>query len=819
MTDADGDNVPPGPPNAILGPTSNIFYALASETSVWTYVLHHPDPTLNSGTECVGLWPLEALCLAILLDEGIRCDVALVVAFARCLKTAGHISSIDVHTRREVARRDAREAARSKYRRGFGRPKCVHISNEELDRREVEIPMIRRYSALMKYSENQSTFSEESFDFSDVYGSIAIGQLPPKTSTTFDDEYDADLVHFLWTVPFTDSLDIAIIIITAAVNAVQDDTYFSDFTPDKLISLIMNHDRKWFKLLTSIVFGSQPLRAAMQQWVPWEILWNCCRSAEDAVLLVRTFEIPSSQEDFIDYYSDVTKLSCHHMAIIYAVHEELGLLDKIDFVRLFGDLDLELDAIEFIRRKGHYDELFSDATAWLGCLQLPDNYVTVELFRYVKSVGASFEGAAGVFGASLTISHNMFFADRFELLKFCIENDPIFPSGFSPSTVLDLLFKCSGFVDDEASCPWSLAIVKYIHELAVQHNLLGPDPVTGESLLTVAVRHVAYVCLTLGFVDVNGEPTIVWRYGKADGCEVIDTRVDHYPATVRFLAHGDPQPLLALFRAIEQGAILVVDCLCKEFNFDLHAVRHPVNGKLVKEFVLEKCNSDSPTLDYMVTMGVFDNCVEVSGRSLLQLACERTNRAGEPNIVHAVRFWRNTDLDPFESVDGKSLLHVLADAGHDLQTVCAFMWCMCDRWAADSRWKEMVCDFLLKVAKGAIQLGLEVAYRTRYRFYLVSLDDPGVAEAEAAQAIKDHYSFDIRWYARMFFIIQRAGVVESKVESSVFLQQCIVAAREIDHQIFIAAASTDYTMDSELTFQTAHELAETILSTGTVERT
>ena len=175
MTAVDDSDGPPRLPNAILGPTSNIFYALASETPVWTYVLHHPDPTLNSaGPKCVGLWPLEALCLALLLDEGIRCDVALVVAFARCLKTVGHILSIDLHTRSEVALRDAaREVIRKFTSDPRNRARSIEhleLSDEDFQlapdamaRLNVELPGIRRYSALMKYSENEGTFSKESF--------------------------------------------------------------------------------------------------------------------------------------------------------------------------------------------------------------------------------------------------------------------------------------------------------------------------------------------------------------------------------------------------------------------------------------------------------------------------------------------------------------------------------------------------------------------------------------------------------------------------------------------------------------------------------
>ena len=303
---------------------------------------------------------------------------------------------------------------------------------------------------------------------------------------------------------------------------------------------------------------------------------------------------------------------------------------------------------------------------------------------------------------------------------------------------------------------------------------------------------------------------MVWK-GAYRKRPVIRDITEHYSPTVRFLAAVDPQPLLALFKAIEANSIQAIDYLRNQFHFDLFSVRHPVTGQPVEEFVLVNCDPGA-TVDYMVTAGLFDKFYNEDGHSLLRLSCEILEGAKTPNIVHVVRLLRHTDCDPFETVDGKSLLHVLADGGHDLEMVCAFVWCMCDRYASP-RWREMVSDFLLKVAKGTIQLRFALALRTRSPLHLAALRPTDAQTAE-------HQKYDLTWYPRLFFLLQRAGVVEPKVESSAFLQQCIAAARETDHQTFIAAASTDFTVESFVhlgvstivTFQTAHLLTQSLPS-------
>ena len=78
--------------------------------------------------------------------------MALVVAFARCLKSAGHIYRVDVHTRRELA------VSHAKFSKEFDMAfngnsgkgmEEVTVTEEEVNCAALTLSTISRYSAVM----------------------------------------------------------------------------------------------------------------------------------------------------------------------------------------------------------------------------------------------------------------------------------------------------------------------------------------------------------------------------------------------------------------------------------------------------------------------------------------------------------------------------------------------------------------------------------------------------------------------------------------------------------------------------------------------
>ena len=53
-------------------------------------------------------------------------------------------------------------------------------------------------------------------------------------------------------------------------------------------------------------------------------------------------------------------------------------------------------------------------------------------------------------------------------------------------------------------------------------------------------------------------------------------------------------------------------------------------------------------------------------------------------------------------------------------------------------------------------------------------------------------------YSKIFFVLQRSGLVGPNVESSPLLQRCITAAKDAGNTTFVVAASVDYTVDAFL---------------------
>ena len=427
-----------------LKASADPFYALARESHVWSY-----DSECD---ECEGLWPLEALCLALLLDEGIRCDVALAVCFAQCLKTAGDPRQADVFER-EIALR----------------------------------PM-----------SSKTTYGEEGTPSNNLVGLdrskklIELSVLPTKEAIG-DNVKAGEAFPLLYSTHFADSLDVVVIVFTTVVGEVDDDTPLKDYDPTDLLFVLLEHNMKRFRLLANIMLLSPQIRrclAGETDW-QWEALWEC-PTPEDAVMVVKTLGLglATLEEDSIGWPPGVYEPDA---AIIYAVYEAFGALHELDFTHIPPRLDT--GAIIFFRIRGHLRDLdLSDAETWIDRFSSRFQDWRIDRLQYLKTLGASFQGAGGIFGRMLARSKVTDFKHLFECLKFCIENDPVFPRRFSPSMTLSQLLHC----DDRShkQCcgrQFLTAAVKYVHRLAVQHDLLAPDPVSGDTMLTALARIPARV--------------------------------------------------------------------------------------------------------------------------------------------------------------------------------------------------------------------------------------------------------------------------------------------------------------------------------------
>ena len=375
--------------NDRMGQSAEPFYAIANDVACWAYTFDK--------IECQGLWPLEALCLALLLDEGTRCDVALVVAFARGLKTAGHILTINVHTRREVALYDATEEVRSaqgyltqaeSHRRYFledasrtdaGEEKIV-IRSDVIDRREAELPMMRRYSSVMHCVPRGDRIpSAKTYTFKPSTWTTIVNlvQLPPKERIALVVAKDRNLnsswregvVDVLCAAVRCDSLDVAVIVCHFVVVNVDSASNFYSLSSDYVISSLSSHGMRQFHLLCSILLKSEAFRLyILGAPVYWDTLWEC-QSPQDAAIVAKTFQV--AVPDVFKYSKIRCQLSRHQAAIYRAVHDALGKLHEVDFGKLLPFLNCE--AIAYLHAEGCYDKLFSVASAWLQCHLISDD--------------------------------------------------------------------------------------------------------------------------------------------------------------------------------------------------------------------------------------------------------------------------------------------------------------------------------------------------------------------------------------------------------------------------------------------------------------
>ena len=726
--------------------SSNPFFAIASTSSPWPYLAD-----ICRGGQ--GLWPLEALCLALLLDEDVRSDVALVVFLAQCLKTPSDMHQIDVYTISEVS--------------------DLYMNNRAELEAPQDVPHAQPRKVFGRYVvQFSSGFETPDFPFVDDAVAISDCRLIEQSQLPTKEAIGAcvragEPFSLLYTAAFSASIDVAIILFTAVVNEVHDDTPLHDCSTDELISAFVKHGMKRFRVLVNTMLQAPQLQndlAGDSSWY-WRSLWEC-PSPEDAVFMVKTLNLDPARVD--PELFTIIPLSEHHMAVIYAVHEAHGVLHDIDFPKLLPCLSPE--AIEFIRIRGHLaDEILSDASAWIDAFSRWDHDWRVERLQYLKDIGASFAGAGGFFGARMECSMVMSYADLLECLKFCIDNDPIFPYGFSPSTTVYQLLSCKceslAYRDQEAS--HRATAVKYIRQLALQHDLLAPDPVTEDSLLTAAVRYAGRrVEPVLRFDDLDGEPTVFF-----------DLSGDRAPVALKIVAPGDSQPLLAVFVAIEAGNIIAVDFLLREFDFNLFYVRHPVRRELVGNFARSCCNHAN-MLDWLTTLGVLG-----TGRFLLHFTYEKRS------VVQLLHFLKYSDLDPFDDLVNIDRLISFWEATSNFKAICAFVWCMCNRYPTDPRWRPMLVEFICgDLARG---MGLRLQPRRM-------ADDQDTS----------------KWYARIFFLLQRSGVIQPNFEPSSPIHRCVAAARESGNELLVAAASIDYTVETfvrdgksiELTFKTASEM-------------
>ena len=187
--------------------------------------------------------------------------------------------------------------------------------------------------------------------------------------------------------------------------------------------------------------------------------------------------------------------------------------------------------------------------------------------------------------------------------------------------------------------------------------------------------------------------------------------------------------------------------------------------------------------DYLTTVGVLDD-VRPDGKSPLRLACE-TSR-----IVQVVHFLRKTALDPFENVDGESLLMVLSESAQEFQATSTFVWFMCRRYASDPRWRKMISSFLVALDQGTTTLS-----------WAQSVPRPGTIPS------LDHKRTAMECYAKLFFVIQRSGMEDTGALVP-------MSSRDIhasSNRTFAEAASTDFTVERtkqghSVSYDQAHQL-------------
>ena len=307
---------------------------------------------------------------------------------------------------------------------------------------------------------------------------------------------------------------------------------------------------------------------------------------------------------------------------------------------------------------------------------------------------------------------------------------------------------------------------------------MSPPCTTGESLLTVVVRNYSSVAadsgLAINVCEITGEPIIKCCSPALDVIDVI--------------ADKDPLQQEALFLAINKGMVHLLYYLVKKLGVEMNTLRHPDTGDLVIE-TLRTRDQYRRLADYLTVWGVFDATGDHA--SPLPIAC-RTVR-----VAQVVHFLRNTDWDPFETLDGKSLLLVLSQATYDFDATSAFVWCMCHRYAADPRWTNLIEDFMMTIARGTSQLCWAKSVRRE------SQEAPSASEEREA----------LSCYAKLFYILQRFGVITPNAETSSLRRKLLDAARQVHNTMFIAAASTDFTVETyklgiekKATFSKAHEM-------------
>ena len=129
----------------------------------------------------------------------------------------------------------------------------------------------------------------------------------------------------------------------------------------------------------------------------------------------------------------------HDIDIVESVMRVLGRSSEVDFTPILPFL-LQ-DNIEVLRTRGFLNEVFKTPSSWIASFASYKYMLwSVPLLAYLKQAGACFDGVAGVFSQYLSWSRQTEFSQLHECLKFCVDNDPIFPHGFSPLTAFNSLF-------------------------------------------------------------------------------------------------------------------------------------------------------------------------------------------------------------------------------------------------------------------------------------------------------------------------------------------------------------------------------------------
>ena len=255
-------------PTPFRGPSANPFYALASNFPPWTYTHKLEGGEETKKRECRGLWPLEGLCLALLLDEGTRSDVALVVFFAHCLKTANHILDVQVHTRQEVTLHLVQYGDR--------------FSNEddwEGDDLMAPTQQRRKSCAMNKYSAHIALNASDCDGLyiagralSDTIEPIDTSSLPEKRIFS-PQVLQTEALWLLRAAACSESLDVTIIVFDSVVSHLSG-IALHNYWDDTLLRFIGKQHPNRFAMLLAILLRSERFHRLLAKTVSWSTLWR-----------------------------------------------------------------------------------------------------------------------------------------------------------------------------------------------------------------------------------------------------------------------------------------------------------------------------------------------------------------------------------------------------------------------------------------------------------------------------------------------------------------------------------------------------------------